>query len=138
MGRGVREYSWGETLKQKQVGGTKQRSQNQDMLQVEVWEGVVFRQRREYLFLEGFPHHIYSPKHPLQPTPAQLPPTCRARRQPRPQGGGPHREPQEWEEGFWTAGWGGRGARASREPTDRSWTGRECDRLILSCLSFLC
>lgn len=39
--RGVREYSWGETLKQKQVGGTKQRSQNQDMLQVEVWEGVV-------------------------------------------------------------------------------------------------
>lgn len=80
------------------------------------------------------PHLL--PKHPLQPAPtsAPLPPTCRARRHPRPQGGGPYREAQEWEEGFWIAGGSGRGAKASWEPTDRSWMGRGCDRLMLSCL----
>lgn len=47
MGRRERESSWGETSKQEQVGGTEQRSQDQDMLQVEVWEGVVFRNRQK-------------------------------------------------------------------------------------------
>lgn len=35
LGRGVRESPWGETLKQEQVGNTEQRSQDQDMLQME-------------------------------------------------------------------------------------------------------
>lgn len=137
MGRGVREYSWRETSKQEQVRDTEHGSQNQEMLRVEVWEGVVFRQRREDLFLEGFSCPVYSPKQPRQPapTPAQLPPTCRARRQLRPQGGGPPREAQEWEEGFRTAGCGGRAAKASWGLTDRSWMGQDCDRLILPCLS---
>lgn len=54
MGRGVRESSRGETSKQKQVQGTEERSQDQNMLQVEVWEGVVFRIRQKYLFPENF------------------------------------------------------------------------------------
>lgn len=54
VGRGVRESSWGETSKQKQVRGTEDRSQDQNMLQVEVREGVVFRTRQKYLFPEDF------------------------------------------------------------------------------------
>lgn len=54
MGRGVRASSWGETSKQKQVRGTEERSQDQNMLQVEVWARVVFRIRQKYLFPESF------------------------------------------------------------------------------------
>lgn len=54
VGRRVRESSRGETSKQKQVRGTEERSQDQNMLQVEVWEGVVFRIRQKYLFPENF------------------------------------------------------------------------------------
>lgn len=136
LGRGVRESSWGEALKQEQMGGAEQRTQNQDMLQVEEWEGSAFRNRQKYLFVEGSSCHTYSPKHSFQPAPppAPLPPTCRARRQQRPQGGGPHRQAQEWEGGFSIAGGGGRGAKASWKPTDWSWMGWGCDRLMLSCL----
>lgn len=136
LGRRIRESSSGETSKQEQVGGTEQRGQDQNMLQVAEWEGSDFRNRQKYLVIEGLSCHIYSSKQPVRPapTPAHTLPTCRAIRQQRPQERGPCREAQEWEEGFWKAGGSGRGAWVSWEPTDRSWMGWGCDRLMLSCL----
>lgn len=65
LGRGVSESSCGETLKQEQMGSTEQRTQNQDMLQIEEWEGSAFRNRQKYLFVKDFSCHTYSPKTPL-------------------------------------------------------------------------
>lgn len=115
------------------MGGTEQRSQDQEMLQVEERGGAVF----EIPISRGFSCHMILPKHPLQlaPTSAPLLPTCRARRQLRPQVGGPHGEAQEREEEFWGIASGrGRGTGASWEPTDWSGMGWRHDRFMLPCL----
>lgn len=51
LGRGERESSCWETLKQEQVGGAEQRSQHQDMLRAI---------RQKYVFPEGFSCHTYT------------------------------------------------------------------------------